>query len=86
MDILATAALIELLVIVKCAIFMPTTGLYALLLSDVWSFQNMHLDSKGDQLNPVMLAVLIFMPTHLDKAVMCPGQGMWKKGVDALLA
>ena len=86
MDILATAALIELLVIVKCAIFMPTTGLYALLLSDVWSFQNMHLDSKGDQLNPVMLVVLIIAPMHLDKTLVCPGQGTHEKGINTLLA
>ena len=47
-DILTTTALIELLVPVKHVIFMPTTGPHSLLSSDVWSYQNKYLDSKGD--------------------------------------
>ena len=47
-DVLATAALIERLVLVKYAIFMPATGLHTLLSSSTQSFQNKHLDSEGD--------------------------------------
>ena len=86
MDVLATVALIELLVPVKYAIFMPVTGSHTLLLSNVWSFQNMCWDSEGDQLNLVMLVVLNIMPAHLDKTVVCLGQGTHEKGIDTLLA
>ena len=37
-DVLATAALIERLVLVKYAIFMPATGLHTLLSSSIQSF------------------------------------------------
>ena len=85
-DILVTVALIELLVLVNHAIFMPATGLHKLLSSDMQSFQYKYLDSEGDKLNLVMLVVLIITPEHQDKTVVHLGQGTCKKGIDALLA
>ena len=65
---------------------MPKTGLHTLLLNDTQSYQNKYLDSKGDQLNLIMLVALIITLMHLDKTVVCLGQGTDKKGVNTLLA
>ena len=69
-DILAVAALIELLLPVRHVMFMPATGLHALLLSDRWSFQYSYEESRVEQMKPVILVVIILSSTHLDKTAL----------------
>ena len=84
-DTLAVVLFIEVLYLVKYAIFRVNKGLYTLISSDTLLFYQFFHEEERLVVQPVVLVILIVIDSHLHKTVLHPGENVCIKEKSVLL-